>query len=374
MIRVLVVGAGLSGCTFARLLKDKDHIISITEKEDHIGGLCYSKTSANGILYEPYGGHAFHTKDQRVKNFVLRFSDFNNYHHNKGIIINGILRHFPLSKKTILDMTESKQIIKELEERPTTPDFTNFETYAISQFGNTLYKLFMYNYSLKMWGVEPRELTTEYISNRIKLTDTNTLIFEDKFQGLPRKGYTEFLKNMIQGIPLKLNVNSFEDSLNDLILFSGRIDELLDFKFGELEYRSLKFDYKENDNWENENYGSINLPQHSMYIRKVNFKIMHQQISKKSWIQYQEPVPFSQEKLPLYPLYTNRNVELFDQYLREACKSDKIIPIGRLGLYKYLEMGQAISLAMNMITIIENWMDLDPNNRYREIKKLLYGH
>jgi UDP-galactopyranose mutase len=356
------------------LLKDKDHIISITEKEDHIGGLCYSKTSANGILYEPYGGHAFHTKDQRVKNFVLRFSDFNNYHHNKGIIINGILRHFPLSKKTILDMTESKQIIKELEERPTTPDFTNFETYAISQFGNTLYKLFMYNYSLKMWGVEPRELTTEYISNRIKLTDTNTLIFEDKFQGLPRKGYTEFLKNMIQGIPLKLNVNSFEDSLNDLILFSGRIDELLDFKFGELEYRSLKFDYKENDNWENENYGSINLPQHSMYIRKVNFKIMHQQISKKSWIQYQEPVPFSQEKLPLYPLYTNRNVELFDQYLREACKSDKIIPIGRLGLYKYLEMGQAISLAMNMITIIENWMDLDPNNRYREIKKLLYGH
>ena len=89
------------------MLKDENHIISITEKEDHIGGLCYTKTSANGILYEPYGGHAFHTKDQRVKKFVLRFSDFNNYHHNKGIIINGILRHFPLSKTTILDMAES---------------------------------------------------------------------------------------------------------------------------------------------------------------------------------------------------------------------------------------------------------------------------
>ncbi|MHA2473761.1 MAG: UDP-galactopyranose mutase [Promethearchaeota archaeon] len=372
-MRVLVVGAGLSGCTFARLLKDKNHIISITEKEDHIGGLCYTKTSANGILYEPYGGHAFHTKDQRVKIFVLRFSDFNNYHHNKGIIINGILRHFPLSKTTILDMAESEQIIKELEDRPPIPDFTNFETYAISQFGNTLYKLFMYNYSLKMWGVEPRELTTEYISNRIKLTDTNTHIFEDKFQGMPRKGYTEFLKNMIQGIPLQLYMSDIEESLYDLILFSGRIDELLNFKFGELEYRSLKFEYSENDDWENAHYGSINLPQHPKYIRKVNFKVMHQQRSKESWIQYQEPIPFDDDKLPLYPLYTKRNIELFDKYLREACISDKIIPIGRLGLFKYLEMGQAISLVMNMIPIVEIWKDLNPNDRYQEIKKLLYG-
>jgi len=356
------------------LLRDKGHTISITEKQDHIGGLCYTKTSANGILYEPYGGHAFHTKDKDVKNFVLRFSDFNDYKHNKGIIINGILRHFPLSKKTILEMEESENIIKELEARPSTPDFTNFETYAISQFGNTLYKLFMYNYSLKMWGVEPRELTTEYISNRIKLTDTNTHIFEDKFQGIPRKGYTAFLKNMIHGIPLQLNVSKFEDSLFDLILFSGRIDELLNFKFGDLEYRSLKFEYTENEDWEDDNYGSINLPQHARFIRKVNFKVMHRQQSKESWIQYQEPIPFDEDNLPLYPLYTKRNIELFDEYLSEVCKSDKLIPIGRLGLYKYLEMGQAIALAMNMVNIVEKWKDLTSNKRYHEIKKLLYNN
>jgi UDP-galactopyranose mutase len=342
------------------------------EKEDHIGGLCYTKASPNGILYEPYGGHAFHTKDQRVKNFVLRFSDFNNYHHKKGIIINGILRHFPLSKKTILDMADNEQIIRELDERPPKPDFTNFETYAISQFGITLYKLFMYNYSLKMWGVEPRELSTEYISNRIKLTDTDTYIFEDKFQGLPCMGYTDFLEKMIRGIPLQLSVTNYKNSSSDLILFSGRIDELLNFKFGELEYRSLKFEYSEKDDWENEHYGSINLPQHSKYIRKVNFKVLHQQKSKESWIQYQEPIPFNDENLPLYPLYTQRNIDVFDKYLREACKSDKVIPIGRLGLYKYLEMGQAISLAMNMISIVEKWVDLAPSSRYTEIKKVLY--
>ena len=369
-MRVLILGAGITGCTLARLMKDKDYYVSIKEKQDHIGGLCYTKTSPNGILYEPYGGHAFHTKDSRIKKFVLNFSEFNNYIHRKGIFINGVLRHFPLSKKTILEMERSEIILKELEERPTTPDLTNFETLAISQFGNTLYRLFIYNYSKKMWGVEPKELTTEYIQNRITLKDSNTQLFEDNFQGLPVKGYTKFLRNMIHDIPIELNTSEFDESLYDLILYSGRIDELFKFKFGILQFRSLRFDYKENDVWENNNYGSINLPQHAKYIRKVNFKIMYQQKINKSWIQYQEPISFN-NNIPMYPIYTKQNIELFDRYLIEACKSSKIIPVGRLGLYKYLEMGQAISLSMNMILLIEKWKKLNPKNRYLEIKKLL---
>lgn len=369
-MRVLILGAGITGCTLARLMKDKDYLVSVKEKQDDIGGLCYTKTSPNGILYEPYGGHAFHTKDSHIKKFVLNFSEFNNYIHRKGIFINGVLRHFPLSKKTIHEMERSEKILKELEERPTTPDLTNFETLAISQFGNTLYRLFIYNYSKKMWGVEPKELTTEYIQNRITLKDSNTQLFEDNFQGLPVKGYTKFLTNMIHDIPIELNTSEFDESLYDLILYSGRIDELFKFKFGILQFRSLRFDYKENDVWENDNYGSINLPQHAKYIRKVNFKIMYQQKINKSWIQYQEPISFY-NNMPMYPIYTKQNIELFDRYLIEACKSNKIIPVGRLGLYKYLEMGQAISLAMNMILLIEKWKKLSPKNRYLEIKKLL---
>jgi UDP-galactopyranose mutase len=370
-MQILVVGAGLTGCSLARLMKDKGHTVSMIEKESHIGGLCYTETSPNGIMYEPYGGHAFHTKDSRVRDLVLRFSEFNSYKHNKGIIINGILRHFPLSKETILTMEDSEQIIKDLEERPELPDLTNFETYAISQFGVTLYNLFIYNYSKKMWGLEPKELTTEYIKNRIELKNSNTHIFEDKFQGLPVEGYTILLSNMIQDISIKLNTSEFDDSLYDLVLFSGRIDELLELKFGNLEFRSLIYDYVENESWENQHYGTINLPQHPKYIRKVNFKIMHQQKINKSLIQYQEPVASDEDYPPLYPIYTKKNLELFNQYLMKACKSDKIIPIGRLGLYKYLEMGQALSLAMNMIPLIENWKELNPENRYHAIKSLL---
>jgi len=370
-MRILVVGAGITGCTLARLMKDKGYTVSVKEKQDHIGGLCYTTISSSGILYEPYGGHAFHTKDSRVKELVLKFSDFNNYRHNKGIFINDILRHFPLSRETILEMEGSEQILKDLEERPKIPDLTNFETYAISQFGITLYRLFIYNYSKKMWGLEPKELTTEYIKNRIELKNSNIQMFEDNFQGVPVKGYTELLRNMIHDIPIELNNSEFDESLFDLILFSGRIDELLKFKFGNLQFRSLRFEYEEKDNWENENYGTINLPQHPKYIRKVNFNVMHQQKTNKSLIQYQEPIPSNSKNLPLYPIYTKKNIELFNKYLIEACKSEKIIPIGRLGLYKYLEMGQAISLAMNMIPLIEKWKNIRPEDRYLEIKKLL---
>ncbi|MHA2280469.1 MAG: UDP-galactopyranose mutase [Promethearchaeota archaeon] len=370
---VLILGAGLTGCAFARLLKDNQIKVLIREKKNHIGGLCLTRTSPNGILYEPYGGHAFHTRDRRVIKFVSRFSEFNNYKHNKGIIINGILHHFPLSRETILKMEENAKILKELEEAPKIPDLTNFETYAKSKFGNTLYQLFIYNYSKKMWDVEPIELSNEYLLNRINLTEKNNLIFGDDFQGLPLKGYSQFLKNMIYDIPLELNNCNIDETLFDLILFSGRIDELHNFKYGKLQFRSLRFDYKDNAHWENETYGSINLPQHPRYIRKVNFKIMHQQKTNNSWIQYQEPIPLSINNLPMYPIYTKQNIELFDKYLKEACKSGNIIPVGRLGLYKYLEMGQAISLAMDMIPLIEEWKNLEPKARYLEIKKLLYG-
>lgn len=222
-----------------------------------------------------------------------------------------------------------------------------------------------------MWGIEPRELTPEYIHNRIKLNNSDNQLFEDNFQGLPINGYTELLSSMINGIPLKLNSTDFDESVSDLILYSGRIDELLNFKYGNLEHRSLNFDYVEKEKWENPQYGSINLPQHEKYIRKVNFKVYYQVNLENNWIQYQEPVSFNENNLPLYPIYTKRNIALFDKYLIEACRSEKIIPVGRLGLYKYMEMSQAISLAMNIVPLIEVWKELSPKKRYFEIKDLL---
>ncbi len=373
-MKILVVGAGFTGCSLARLMADKGHNILIKEKLNHIGGLSYTTKNSNGILYEPYGARTFHTNDKRVKNFVQRFAQFNTYVHHKGVLINGILRHYPLSIQTIKDMPEGEQILKELEDKPKEPDLTNFETYMVSIFGPTLYKLFVYNYTKKMWGKNPRDLTAEWAFDRIELRKTNSKLFEDVWQGIPIGGYNRLLEKMVSGIPIEFNSNNFDVSNYDLILFSGKIDELNGYKYGALPYRSLRFDYSEDDLWENDEYGTINLPQHPKYVRKANFKILHQQKTNKSWIQYQEPISVDGVNLPMYPINTKENLALIDKYLKESCKSEKIIPVGRLGLYKYLNMDQTISLSMNMVQLIENWETLRPKNRYLQLKELLNNY
>lgn len=141
-MKILVVGSGLTGCTFARILYDEGNKVEIIEKLPHIGGLCYTKTSPNGFLYEPYGSKVFHTNKSDVKEFVTRFVEFNNYTHFKGVIIKGRLYHFPISYKEIEKMPEKEKIYNELRIRPLMPDRANFETYLKNQ-------LMILNWSLK---------------------------------------------------------------------------------------------------------------------------------------------------------------------------------------------------------------------------------
>jgi len=170
-MKILVAGSGFTGCTFARMFKDQGSRVEIIESQPHIGGLCFTDRSPNGLLYEPYGSKVFHTRSDRVKDFVTRFSRFNSYIHKKGILIKDILYHFPVSLRQIEKMPERKKILKELDSRPPSPDSTNFETYMISQFGETLYRMFIYNYSKKMWGMEPAGLRVNWSEKRVELTN-----------------------------------------------------------------------------------------------------------------------------------------------------------------------------------------------------------
>ena len=370
-MKILTVGAGFSGCSLARLMTERDHDVSIIEKSKHIGGLCYSKKIKSGLYYEPYGAHTFHTNNSQVKDFVQRFSKFNSYIHKKGIIINGDLMQYPLSLDSIKEMPNNEKILKEIEERPYKPNLKNFETYLISLVGITLYNLYIYNYTKKMWDIEPRELNVDWVINRVELRESNSELFKGQWQGLPIKGYTSFFEKMVADIPIEYRRTKFKKSNFDIVLYSGKIDELFHNKYGILPHRSLKFDYKFNDSWENENFGTINLPQHPKYIRKTNFNVLYKKYTSYPCIQYQESIPSNYNNLPMYPIATNENILLFKKYLKEICKSEKIIPFGRLGLYKYLDMDKAVSLSMAMISLIENWTSFSSEKRYKEINIIL---
>ncbi len=267
-------------------------------------------------------------------------------------------------------MPEKNQILKELEERPTEPNYSHFENYMISIFGKTLYMLFIHNYTKKMWGSEPNELTSNWAINRIGLKSSNSKVFEGEWQGLPIEGYTKLFENMVKDIPIEYNCKSFNNN-DDVVLFSGRLDELCKYKFGVLGYRSLEFKNKLNDEWENGDFGTINLPQNPIYIRKANFNVLYQQDKQDSLIQYQKAVPTDDFNKPMYPINTKENFKLKIRYLKEVCKSKKIIPVGRLGLYKYLNMDKAISLSIDILSLIEKWRNLRPKERYSSLSLLL---
>jgi len=372
IMNILVAGAGITGCTIARLLKDDGQNVCLNEKLSHIGGLCYTTVSPNGFLYEPYGSRVMHSKNEKVKEFVKKFTTLNNYRHNKGMIIKNHLYHYPINISDIKKMPENKHILRELKNLPEVPDNSNFENYEISKFGKTLYELFIYNYTKKMWGIEPRELMVEWANGRLELRENKSELFDEEWQGIPKEGYTNFLNNVISGITVNFKMSTIKNNDNyDLILFTGRIDELCRYKHGVLPYRSMLFDYKQNEEWECDDYGTINLPDHERYIRKANFKILYNRTSSCNWIQYQLPIDSKKNDLPMYPVNTSENYELYKKYLSEICSNDNIVPMGRLGLYKYLNMDEAILLAMQMKELIYSWKLINKEERIKNIEKFL---
>ncbi|MFX0142298.1 MAG: UDP-galactopyranose mutase [Candidatus Hodarchaeota archaeon] len=369
-MRILIIGAGLSGCTAARLLKDKKHDIFIIEKKEIVGGLCITKIGFDNLKYEPYGSKIFHSKNPEVIKFISKFDDFNGYNHRKGIIINGKLFQFPINRESINKFEKRDLILDELKNLPKEIDKSNFEKACISIFGNTLYNCFIKNYTLKMWGVEPKNLTAEWAISRLEFrNDSEDKLFKDQWQGVPKKGYSNLLEKMIKDIPLSLSTSKYNSNGYDIIVSSSPIDEILDYKFGRLQYRSIRFDYKIGGLWENDRYGTINLPQHSKYIRKCNFNIIHKQKSSKYLIQFQEPIAADENNMPMYPINTEENNEIFDKYLKEICKTN-ICPIGRLGLFKYLDMDKTIEIVFKMLPIIENYLELNSKERYHRIKEI----
>lgn len=370
-MKILVVGAGLSGCTVARLLHERGHDVRIIEKSGRIGGLCVTNINEYGLKYEPFGARTFHTRDQKIIDFITRFDSFNGYRHLKKMIIDGRIFPFPIHKEAIEGFKDSEIIFNELESRPKEIDKTNFETACISVFGKTLYNYFIGNYTEKMWGMPPKNLTAEWAGKRLELrNDGSEGVFANQWQGLPCNGYSFLLEKISKDIPVTLVCSKFNENDYDIVISTAPIDETMGFVFGRLPYRSFEFYYKNDESWEDETCGTINLPQHDTYIRKCNFKILHKQESAHNIIQYQKPIAADKNHVSMYPVNTPENNSIFDSYLKEICKTKNTVPVGRLATYRYLDMDKAVSYAFDSIGLIENYLEMSPEQRYNEITKI----
>lgn len=369
-MNIIVIGAGLTGATVARLFADAGHKVEVYEKRNHIGGNCYDYKMGKAFI-SVYGPHIFHTNESKVWSFVNRFANFNNYKHEVCTYHNKDFYDWPINLKTIKKIFGDREIdelrilianeILQNDERINANEYTNFEEKAISMVGVTLYKHFIENYTEKMWGIKPNELSVD-LCNRIpiKWTEDN-IFFSDKYQGLPKCGYFSMISEMMNHknikIYLNMNIESYDYSfVNSCDIFVTTAN--LNIAAPKLIYREMSFLRLQAD-CDNPTPVVNFSDNYTQKIRKTDYGKMWNDESNRRISVIEIPGKFTEvernisvEPLALcveaYPI-PNKSMQEYANNTIQTMKRCNINSLGRLGSYKYLNMDQAILQAMNFV-------------------------
>ena len=351
----LIVGCGLFGTTFARLVTDAGKKCLIIDKRDHIAGNCYTE-NVDGINVHKYGAHIFHTSNKKVWEFVNRFAEFNNFINSPKAYSNGKLYSLPFNMNTFYELwgvktPDSAQLILD-QQRYMGPVF-NLEQQALSLVGNDIYYTLIKDYTEKQWGRRAIDLPA-FIIKRLPLRFTfDNNYFNDKYQGIPIGGYTKMFENMLDGIEIKLNTDYFSDksyfnSLAKTVVYTGKIDEYFDYQYGELDYRSLRFDVKRLEEENHQGNAVINYCDMSRkYTRIIEHKHFEGAKTNHTVITKEYPQTYERGLTPYYPINDDANQTLYKKYRDSAKSLTNVLFGGRLSEYKYMDMHVVIESAMN---------------------------
>lgn len=359
MYDYLVVGAGLFGAVFAHEMKKKGKKCLVIDKRDHIGGNIYTE-EIEGINVHRYGAHIFHTSNKRVWDYVNEFAEFNRYTNSPVARYKDELYNLPFNMNTfnklwgVITPDEARAKIAEQVKEAGITEPSNLEEQAISLVGKDIYEKLVKGYTEKQWGKRATQLPA-FIIKRLPvrmLYDNN--YFNDLYQGIPTGGYTKMVERMLDGIEVRLDCDYFDkkdeyDSMAEKIVFTGMIDEYYNYCYGELEYRSLRFetDILDTDNYQGNavvNYTEYEVP----YTRIIEHKHFEYADSEKTVITREYPADWKHGEEPYYPMNDEKNNALYAKYRELADKEDKVIFGGRLGMYKYYDMHNVIEEALNM--------------------------
>lgn len=355
MIDYLIVGSGLYGSVFAREMKDAGKSVIVLEKRSHIGGNCYTE-NMYGINVHKYGPHIFHTSNKEVWEYINKFTTFNHFSYRPKVKYERKLYSFPINLMTIYQVFGvdspfwAKTIIDDVKIPNDNPQ--NLEEWMLSQVGEKLYNIFIKGYTTKQWGRDPKVLPASIIKRiPIRFTFDDNYYF-DNYQGIPIGGYTQMFEKLLVGIEIRLNTNFFDNRdyfirNSKKIVYTGSIDEFFDYKFGELDYRSLKFeteilDIKDFQGNAGINYTDIKIP----FTRIVEHK--HFEFGDQSQTIITKEYP-SDTGEPYYPINSDGYNPKMQSYIFLTEKTPHVIFGGRLGEYKYMNMDQVIASALDMV-------------------------
>lgn len=363
MYDYLIVGAGLFGAVFAHEAKKKGKKVLLIDKRSHIGGNIYTE-DVNGIQVHKYGAHIFHTSNKEVWDYIQQFAEFNRYTNSPVAVYKGELYNMPFNMNTFNKMwgvvtPQQAQAEIDRQKAEIKGEPKNLEEQAISLVGRDIYEKLVKGYTEKQWGRKATELPA-FIINRlpVRLVYDNNY-FNDKYQGIPVGGYTKIIEKMLDGIEVRLNTDFFKNkaelsALANKVLFTGMIDQYYNYKYGELEYRSLRFETEDLPNISNYqgnavvNYTEYEVP-YTRIIEHKHFEFGCQggYETKHTVITREYPAKWKKGDEPYYPMNDSKNNELFAKYKALADKEENVIFGGRLGMYKYFDMHNVIAEALS---------------------------
>ena len=356
----LIVGAGLYGSIFAYEMNKKGKKCLVIDKRNHIGGNIYCE-NIEGINVHKYGAHIFHTNNKEVWEYINNFCEFNNYINSPIANYKGEIYNLPFNMNTfnklwgVVTPEEAKAKIEEQKKEFSMTEPKNLEEQAISLIGKDIYEKLIKGYTEKQWGRKATELPA-FIIKRLPVRFTyDNNYFNDRYQGIPIGGYTKIIEKMLEGIEVKLNTNFFDnreyfENIAEKIVFTGMIDEFYNYKFGKLEYRSLRFETETLNEESYQGNAVVNYTERETpYTRIIEHKHFEFGKQEKTVITKEYPSEWKEGDEPYYPVNDEKNNKLYEKYRELAEKEKNVIFGGRLGEYKYYDMDKIIEKVLSDI-------------------------
>ncbi|MDU6542634.1 UDP-galactopyranose mutase [Clostridium sp.] len=356
----LIIGSGLFGSIFAYEANKRGKKCLVIDKRNHIGGNIYTKEIENINVHE-YGAHIFHTSNKQVWDYINNFTEFNRYTNSPVAIYKDELYNMPFNMNTFNKLwgvktpSEAKAKIEEQVKESNISESKNLEEQAISLVGKDIYEKLVKGYTEKQWGTRATELPS-FIIKRLPVRFTyDNNYFNDTYQGIPIGGYTKIIEKMLEGIEVKLGTDFFEnrkelEGLADKIIFTGMIDEFYNYKFGTLEYRSLRFEHEILNEENHQGNAVVNYTEYEVpYTRIIEHKHFEYGNQPKTVITREYPAKWEKGDEPYYPINNEKNNTMYNKYKELADNETNVIFGGRLAEYKYYDMHNVIEQALKCV-------------------------
>jgi UDP-galactopyranose mutase len=351
----LIVGAGFAGSVLAeRLASQRDETVLLIDRRSHVGGNAYDHVNGDGLLVHKYGPHIFHTNSDQVLEYLSAFTAWRPYEHRVLAAVAGKLLPIPINLNTIEQLYGLRLTPDELEaffRRRAEPvaEVVTSEDVVVSRIGRELYRLFFQGYTRKQWGLDPSQLDRSVTARVPVRCNRDDRYFTDKHQCMPLDGYTALFQRMLAhpNIEIRCGVDYWDvvrESRNwRRLIYSGRIDDLFERRFGVLPYRSLSFTHETLDVPQRQPVAVVNYPQDEPYTRVTEYKHLTGQRHRRTSITTEHPAACGD---PYYPVPRPENRILYRRYADLAERMEDVFFVGRLATYQYYNMDQVVGQAL----------------------------